>query len=104
MQYFTNRFKYSSCNRSTDSPEPQTYSSKHEAMLNRTDSGKNNTDISEGSTNTDEYITCTDNSKCGTGAQGIKISGATSSSSTQVPGSNPCSFIYGIDVFSFLCC
>lgn len=47
------------------------------------DVNKNTTDMSEGSTNTDEYITCTDASKRGT-----MPTTASSSSTTQVPGSN----------------
>lgn len=60
-------------------------------FLPRSDSGKNNADLSECSTNTEDYITCTDNSKRvgETAGPGTKTPSAQSSSSTQVPGSNP---------------
>lgn len=61
--------------------------------MNRSDSGKNNTDLSECSTNTEDYVTCTDNSRRVAG----KPASASSSSTTQVPGSNP--ILYWIWVF-----
>lgn len=42
--------------------------------------------MSECSTNTEDYVTCTDNSRR---VAGIKPASASSSSTTQVPGSNP---------------
>lgn len=57
----------------------------HVAFLQHSDSGKTNTDISECSTNTEDYVTCnTDLSKRGTKPPSIS-----SSSTTQMPGSNP---------------
>lgn len=57
-----------------------------ELHLNRSDSGKTNTDISECSTtNTEDYVSCTDNSRRTT--PGTKLPSASSSSTTQVPGS-----------------
>lgn len=64
----------------------------HAPFLQHSDSGKTNTDVSECSTNTEDYVTCnTDLSKRGT-----KPPSASSSSTTQVPGSNP--ILYGFDV------
>ncbi len=83
--------------RPTESSEHAKPSTTPELLLNRTDSGKN-TDLSECSTNTEDYVTCTDNSRR---VAGIKPASASSSSTTQVPGSNPIFYnqIWVFDVF-----
>lgn len=59
-------------------------SSDQQPFIHHSDSAKaNTTDVSECSTNTEDYVTCTDASKRGT-----KPPSASSSSTTQVPGSN----------------
>lgn len=58
-------------------------SSDQQPFKHGSDMNKNVTDVSEGSTNTDEYMTCTEASK-----RGIIPTTASSSSTTQVPGSN----------------
>lgn len=59
-------------------------SSDQQPFSHHSDSNKvNTTDVSECSTNTEDYVTCTDASKRGT-----KPPSASSSSTTQVPGSN----------------
>lgn len=91
--------------RTTESPENTVVSSTSELLLNRSDSGKTNTDVSECSTNTEDYMTCTDNSKR---VSGTKPPSASSSSTTQVPGSNPisCEWVFDVSVFKcfFLYC
>lgn len=66
-----------------------------ELLLNRSDSGKTNTDISECSTtttNTEDYVSCTENSR--RTIPGTKLPSASSSSTTQVPGSSPSTSFY----------
>lgn len=83
--------------RTTESPEHTMTSPTPELLLNRSDSGKTNTDLSECSTNTEDYVTCTDNSRR---VAGIKPASASSSSTTQVPGSNPIFYMrYGCSMF-----
>lgn len=65
-------------------------SSNSDLLLNRSDSAKTNTDVSECSTtNTEDYATCTDTSRRvpGTTINKPASSCASSSSTTQVPGS-----------------
>lgn len=83
-------------------------SEPHILFLQHSDSGK--TDVSECSTNTEDYITCnTDLSK-----RGIKPPSASSSSTTQMPGSNPidthkwdrcyiASYLYILQWDTFMC-
>lgn len=59
-------------------------SSDQQPFIHHSDAARaNTTDLSECSTNTEDYVTCTDASKRGT-----KPPSASSSSTTQVPGSN----------------